>query len=661
MNDYIPQSDQSPLATRFYVSDCVHLVARYWPALFIVPALLMAAVVLYHISGTKYYGASASVYMDPSFGSRIQTESGRSTTPVLEDDEEALFSMEETICSDAMILRVLKKLNLTDDRSFLPSGVIKRIEANQIVTDARIIDSVRKRYSAGLINATRILKVYVEDKDPERAVKLAETFVSEFVLFLQEQKVESEIRLKENLLKQAEIVKSRAIEAEQNLNSFRNEHSDFLVEQDSNLFARQMQEAGTDLNKTNAELIKINSLLTGLDQIDANENPVRILNLSKGEYAVDFDQVLTKRADALVNLQDAQQRFGPSHSSYRAAYNQFKSIDQSIRNHAQEIKNSTRTRQSLLQQQKASLEQEMAMLREKFNDYKSASAEFRGLNGTVEREWSLYEKINDRILSLGDQADLSPNLATPLGDPIVPYNPTRKYLISIAAAAILLSAGWIVVVGTVLIMRGLPFTNSRQIQDILDVPVAGQLSKSDLSKPGVLSSLPLLTGSSKVVHLTSAAVGNGAANVCQMITEAYLEQGAEVTILQIADSPGVAEYEFRNQGVKTYLVLPSQIEVRKIRLAIRYFLNENPNRTIIIDSTGVSDQETKLALAKITNATVILVKENSVTRDQAKRWFQRFKKEAGNILALYQSTNFPMRGARKALPMRPATETFQLK
>lgn len=664
MNDQIQHPNQSPLTARFYLSDLAHLIGRYWFILFAVPALLIAGVVLFYLQGTKFYGASASVYMDPSFGSRIQTESNRGMPQAQQDDEQALFSMEETICSDAMILRVLRKLDLTDDPDFLPESINSRV-ANQLeVSDARIVDSVRKRFSSELINATRILKVYVEDPDPERAVLIAQTFISEFVLFLQEQKVDSEINLKKNLLSQAEKVKARAIAAEQDLNKFRNKYSDFLVEQDSNLFSNQMQEASSELNQTNAELIKLETLLAGFAQIDAKENPVRILNLAKGEYAVDFDQILSQRAAALVNLQDAQQRYGPRHANYRAAYNQFKSVDQSIQNHAQEIKNSTKTRKILLEQQKAAQEHEVALLRNQFNEYKSASAEFRGLQATVDREWQLYNKLNDRMLSLSDQANLSPNLATPLGDPIVPFKPTQKYLISAAAGAILLSTGWLVIIGALLILRGLPFTCPRQIQDLLDVPMAGCLTRKDLSKPGILSSLPLLTGSSRVVHLTSADPGKGSTNICQMVTESFLEQGTDVTILQVTDQPGIDEYHFNSDGVESFMIRPSQIEIRKLRLTIRDFLNHNPKRTIIIDSTAVTDPETKLALGKITNSTVILVKENGVTREQARTWFTRFKKEAGNILALYQRSNFPTGGTRKALPMKamnPATEAFQLK
>lgn len=662
MNDPIPQSNQSPLSTRFYASDCIHLIGRYWPVLFIVPALLVSGVLYLHLTSTKYYGASASVYMDPSFGSRISTESVKGESQVLRDDEAALFSMEETICSDAMILRVAKKLDLLDDPSFLPKSINKRIKKKKEVTEARIVHEIRKRYAAELINATRILKVYVEDTKPERSVLIAQTFIDEFVTFLQEQKVESEAGLKENLLKQAEVVKQRAITAEQQLNSFRSKHTGFLVEQDSNLFTTHMQESGKELNDTKAELLKLDTLLAGLEQIDARDNPVRILNLAKGEYAVDFDEVLAQRAAALIELQDIQQRFGPRHADYRSAYNRFKSIDQSIQRHAQEIKNSTRTRRILLDQQKNAQEHEMALLREKFNSYKSAGAEFRGLKGSVDREWAQYEKINDRILSLTDKADLSANVATPLGDPIVPFNSTKRHLIKLAAAAILLSAGWVVFAGAYLIFRGLPFTCHQQIQDILDVPVAGRLTRSDLSRSGVLSSLPLLTSSSKVVHLTSVDLIEGA-SVCQMVTESYLERGSEVTILQVSDRDGAALYEFKTPGVDIFQVFPSQIEVRKLRITIRDFISEHPNKTILIDSTGVTDLETKLALGKITNSTVVVIQEDGINREITQRWLERFKKESGNIIALYQTSNYPTRGVRKALPMKAAqsvAEPFQL-
>ena len=648
----------SPLAARFYVSDAAHLLKRHCPLLFLVPLLLLGGVVAYHFVGTKYFSASASVYMDPSFGNRIQTESTTAANGMA-SDEEALFSMEETICSEAMILRVLTKLGLLYDQEFLPKSITRRIDKGKDVTESRIVNAVRKRYGAELINATRILKVHVEDPDADRAVKIAETFISEFVLFLQEQKVQSEIDLKENLLAQAEQIKQRAIAAEKDLNKFRNKNDDFLVEQDSDLFSQKMLDASTELNSTNAELIRVTALLNALNQINPAENPIRILNLASGEYAINYDEVIAQRNDALVRLEDIRQRYGPSHSDYRAAYNQFRSIDQTIQNNAKELKASTQSRYDLLSTQKTTLESEMEKLRAGFKQYKSASAEFRGLDGSVERDWALYNKINQRILSLTDQAELSPNLATPLGEPIVPFKPSKKRIITASAAGVLLSMGWIVVIAAILILKGLPFTNSRQIQDVLGVPMAATLNKRDISDPEVLASLPLLTGSSKVLHLTAADQRqSGDQNVCQMITSAYRTQGMQVTVVQVSDIPGKHQYVFNDEGVDSFEVSPAQIEVRKLRLKIREFLNNDPNRTVIIDSSGLKNSETKLALGCITNSTVVLIRENGITREEAHSWISRFKGQSGNIMVLYQSQNFPKKpGLSKALPMKQKTPT----
>ncbi|MCB1063918.1 MAG: hypothetical protein KDN20_13475 [Verrucomicrobiae bacterium] len=642
-------TDQSSLSSHFYVSDLVHMARRYWKVLFIIPAVIAIAVLGYAAFGTKYYEATASVYMDPSFGHRIQTESnGRE--PQMQEDEEALFSMEETICSGPMVLRVLEKLNLAEDEDYLPKSILSRKKGEEEVSDSRLIDSVQDRYRAELINATRILKVHARDTSPERASMIAKTFISEFVVFLQEHRIESEKALKASLLEQSEQVRERAIKAEQELNSFRTQQPDFLVEQDSNIFIQQMQDVGSELSSTNSQLIKLKSLLDALDQIDPKENPMRIFTLSKGEYAVDLDGVIAQWASAQTHLEEMKERYGPTHGEYRAALNGFTSIDESIRKHAEEIKLSTGSKYAQLTQQKETLTQEMAELRERFNSFKLAGAEFRGLDGAVEREWDAYDRINQRILNLTDNAEVSPNLATPLGSPIVPFKSTKKEMISAAAAGMVLSVGWIVVVAAALVFRGLPFTSNRQVQDILGVPLVATLREGDEYASGSLASLPMLTDSRRIVYLTSPDARQGSPHVCRMVANAFLDKDQEVTVFRISDTP--QEESHRNKMAQFDIVdiSTSKTDFRELKRKIEQFLNDHPRQNVLIDSTAISDLETKLALSRIADSAVVIVSENGITRGQVEQWFHRLKSEMKNVLALYQTQTFLPEEAPLALP-----------
>lgn len=651
-------SPTSPPASHLYVSDLVHLVRRYGLVLFAVPALIFAGVALYAVFGTKYYEATASVYMDPSFGQRIQTES-RGNEPQTMQDEEALFSMEETICSGPMVLRVLERLNLAADEDYLPKAIVKRKHGEEEVSDSRLINAVEGRYRAELVNATRILKVHAKDTSPERASLIARTFISEFVIFLQEHRVESEKDLKANLLTQSEQIRERAIKAEQDLNQFRNQQPDFLVEQDSSLFTQQMQDVGSELSSTNSQLIKLKSLLDALGQIDSAENPMRIFTLSKGEYAVDLEAVIAQRSAAGIHLEEIKERFGPTHWEYRAALNGFNSINESIRKHAEEIKDSTRTKYDQLTQQKEVLTAEMADLRQRFTAYKSAGAEFRGLSSAVEREWEAYDRINQRILNLTDNADVSPNLATPLGSPIVPFKWAKKELVSSAAVGVVLSIGWIVVVAAILVFRGLPFTSKRQVQDILGVPLVATLRGGGDNLPGSLASLPMLTDSTRIVYLTSLEPQHGSPHVCRLVANAFLDKGQEVTIFRITDDLPERIHHFETSQIKTIDISSSRTDLRELRRSIEQFLADNPRQNVVIDSTSIGDLETKLALGRIADNAVVIVNENGTTRLQVEEWFRRLKSGMTNVLALYQTRQYLPDNGTLALPVAFAPNLSQ--
>lgn len=653
MNDYTTSAGSSPLSSRFYVSDLLHLLRHYWAILLIVPVLIVVAIALYAFLGTKYYAASASVYMDPSFGHRIQTESN-GKEPQIVEDEEALFSMEETICSPPMILRVLKSLKLDTDLEFLPQEIRERKMSGEDVPDSRLVDSVASRYSAELINATRIIKVHVRDDSPERASRIAEAFISEFVKFLQENRVESEKELKTALMAQSDKIRARAIEAEQNLNDFRSQQPDFLVEQDSNVFTQQMQDAATELSKANAELVRLRSLRDALEQIDAESNPMRILTLSKGQYAVDLESVVSQLTAADAKFEEVKEKYGVNHSEYRAASNQLTRLRDSLKDHASEIKVATTSKFDQLSQQKEILETEMKGLRDRFKTYKSAGAEFRGLQSAVEREWDAYDRINDRILNLGDGADMSANLATPMGASIVPHKSTKRKLISALAAGMVLSVGWVLVVAAILILKGLPFTSSRQINEVLGVPLISTAGKGRTMGPETLSSLHIFTHSNRVIYLTSTEVDAGGDSVCEMVSKTFLERGEPVTVVRICDAHPDARYSFESDRVKVVDVSSTQTGVKELKKNVKQYLKDNPLQNVIVDTTAVRDMETKLALGKVSSSAIVIVRKNGITREHAEKWFQRFRGKVENVLALYHAPEATRTEPRLALPLKSA-------
>ncbi len=644
------QSGRSPFSSHFYVSDLVHLARRYWLPLFLVPAVCLSLIAVYAVFGTKFYSATAAVYMDPSFGQRMQTES-IAKPPQTTEDEGALYSMEETICSGPMVLRVLKSLGLERDIDYLPPSIVARMEKGLPVSDSRLIDAVKSRYEAELVNATRILKVHATDTSPERAALIAEVFITEFVSFLQEQRVESETALKKILLEQSETIRERAVSAEKELNEFRKRQSDFLVEQDSDLFAQQMAGVATELSTTNAQLIRQKSLLDALTLIDARENPIRVFSLTKDEHPISLEGLIKQHSDAQVAIEEVKHRYPENHPEYVAAHDRFERINESLREHAAEIKEWASLRFEQLTDQKNTLEAEMVRLRQDFNEYKLAGAEFRGLTGAVDREWDAYARINSRILNLTENADLSPNLATALGDPIVPFKISRKKLISAAAVGMVVSVGWIVVVAAFLIFRGLPFTSTRQLQDILDVPLIGTIKNGNEIGSGSLSCLPFLATSRRIVYLTAINHQQESSKIRTMVTDSFLNKGKKLTVFRVTDNSFEGSHQFDDARVETVMVSTSQTDFVALKENIERFLEAHPQQNVLIDTTNVTDSETKLALGRIAESALVIVDENGDSREKVERWFRRLKEQMTEVLAVYQSRRNRQTEMDLALPI----------
>ena len=269
-----------------------------------------------------------------------------------------------------------------------------------------------------------------------------------------------------------------------------------------------------------------------------------------------------------------------------------------------------------------------------------------GMYPDVDATFSLINRTKSvRLADEIDEGELRANL-----DHARSLRPTKKEMISAAAAGMVLSVGWIVVVAAALVFRGLPFTSNRQVQDILGVPLVATLREGDEYASGSLASLPMLTDSRRIVYLTSPDARQGSPHVCRMVANAFLDKDQEVTVFRISDTP--QEESHRNKMAQFDIVdiSTSKTDFRELKRKIEQFLNDHPRQNVLIDSTAISDLETKLALSRIADSAVVIVSENGITRGQVEQWFHRLKSEMKNVLALYQTQTFLPEEAPLALP-----------
>lgn len=479
----------------------------FWLLFFPFLGAALAIVYLFFFA-TLYYESRALVFVDPKFDRILQVENVTSVA----SDLDSLNSLEKAMTSDSMILRVIEKLNLREDRSFLPASLGDELDRGNEISDSKLLKEIRgKRVQCALIRPTRLLELTVYDTDPARAQLIASTFVQEFEDFLGEQKRGEAQTSGSALREQAALAYDRALEAEKELEEFRISNPGLTVEQDHNLFAARLSEVGEELNRVSGRVLDLKSKVDTLSRIDPESDPISVFKIGGFETTEHVSDLLTQRGEAQAQLAAVSSKYTRSHPNYREAEKRYQDVEVQLKQLALDLKaslsgdyNAAATNEKLLRERVTDLQKQLGTV-------KSASSQFRAIQQKVETEWRIHEALQQKIGETSIITEKSTSITTEMSAPIQAHKPSKpsKPLIAILGGFLggLCSLG---IIG-VDFFRDTPFVSCRQLEKNLALNVLAETPASREDEDDRTALLTQMSSvllapqhrHSRVIHLTS--------------------------------------------------------------------------------------------------------------------------------------------------------------
>lgn len=454
--------------------DLIGILRRRLPWILILPAVCLSLALAYvYLLAEPLFQSKAMVFVDPMFDRALQINP---TMPGM-SDLDSLNSLEKTIISDTMILRVVNKLGLRDEPGFLPKSLRKLKEQGQDVPDSRLLKDLRaERFAASLIRPTRLIELSVLDPDPVRAQRIAAAFVAEFELFLGDQKRTEAGNSSGELRERAEEAYQNALLAEKELERFRNEHPDLTVEQDHQLFAERLTKMGEELNAVSGKVFNLRSRVETLRDVDPTKDPLQVISLGGFSGIEHVSELLNQRLNAHAALASVAEQFTESHPRYREAKSRVDELEGQMKKLAADLKNSLTADYEANVKNEAMLNQRVAELQTQLTSVKTASSQFRAIQQRVETEWQVHQTLRDRIGQTSIESEKSSNVTRLMSEPIVAHKPAKPSkpiaaLAGIAFGAFL--AGGLVGVD---LIRSKPFANRRQVEQSLAAKVVAEIA-----------------------------------------------------------------------------------------------------------------------------------------------------------------------------------------
>ena len=647
--------DPSDLLCLFDSTDFLYLWRKHAWLLILLPLLFGALAVYLALQMTPIYQTETSVYLRPNFDKEMQLEH---TTSKLEDAD-SLRSIEEALVSDSVILGMVDTLELRDDPDFLgadgrfpaytrwyrdhPSHFLVRSleevkswmgDEDTGPSDSKLLKNIRDRYQATLMPNTRTVHLTVEDYNPERSVEVANALIAEFLERFRNDRSAKELELRASLAEQSEKALKEAMAMEAELEAFRSDHSDVLVEQDSTVFHDRLLAGGNALAEAESEKSKLAGMIRMLEDVDPEKDPYQVFQILANRNQDYLSGLMQMQAAAKTSFAEARQKYTARHPSYQAAQTRLDEIENTMKEYAAEMKEGVTSEHAAATEKVAELRDSLSELRGDFVGLKSTGAEFRGIKEKMDRSWETYTQLQQKILDLDLDPQVTPTFVTTMSDAVVPDEKSKPRTAFFAAGGMFLGGLAALAILAWRYRRGMPFTARDQVRKQLRIPSLGHLDLSargdrDLGVTQLLESNELVgplfwTRESKITQVTAIESCQGGDLVGRALALSCARNDSAT--LLVSFRPGLnAPSQFASPLAPklTELELPVEVLLNppEFRSEIRRLAMEFDQ--VIIDSTNQKLQEVKLAIASVAQRTLLLVTKGGIPRGRYRDFIEQ--------------------------------------
>ncbi|MBI2377102.1 MAG: polysaccharide biosynthesis tyrosine autokinase [Deltaproteobacteria bacterium] len=217
----------------------------------------------------KIYAASAEITVEP----RLQEVMNENMTldDIASQEKGAFLNTQyETIESRAVLRRVAAQLNLTKDEGFLRDHGLNPNDKERLLDSSA--DAISRSLTVAPNKKSRIVKLTVEDRDPNRAARIANSIAQVYIDYSLERRLEDTRGASRWLDEQVEEYAKRLERAEHALFDFKKSYSlvSVSLEDRKNITAASLQTLTNRLVQSQATLLELEAKKRTLMELKSN-------------------------------------------------------------------------------------------------------------------------------------------------------------------------------------------------------------------------------------------------------------------------------------------------------------------------------------------------------------------------------------------------------
>jgi polysaccharide biosynthesis transport protein len=635
-------------------------------------AALLGALGLFAYAGTleKSYLAKGSVYLSSQAPLVLDI---RAVAPEETRDLEQMRSVEQGLSATTLLMKVIQENGLDRDPTFAAPNA----------GEQALVDRLKSRVVIELRRGTRLIDIRVSDRDPERARRMVESFVTEYEKWTNERQTLLTQKASDGLSREEVRLRQRMEASAATLQQFRQAHPIPGMEggETGSPVRDSLASLNAQLNEAKAARLKLEAQFEAFSMFDA-ANPQALSGLESSERGSEVLTQIRILQQKETEFNTIKERYLFKHPAYRQIANEIEGLKKNLAETVRTVGQSLEQRYGVAKDNEQKLAAAVALARTDAVDVEGVREQFRSMSRDAEADRTLHDAVDRRLRETSLAASVPSSVLRWEDEPLKPDKAASPRKIVFAAIGGLVGslAGLGLMIGQELGKRQV--RDAAAVEQALAAPCLVSLPTMEKSgdEAMVLVSAPASSGAeafrqlrvvlspaaseqtARTVLFTSALAGEGK-SLCALNYAAALAMQGHRTLLLDADlrEGGLSRQHLsgsdQNSGLGGYLAgkMDAAETCFTTSLANLYLLASGPVRSdaaellagtrfpslledafrwfdrIVIDtSTALASSDT-LAIARYADRVCLVVREGSSDLRQLKRTAELLRAAGGNL------------------------------
>ncbi len=351
-----------------------------------------------------------------------------------------LRTVEQNLTTDDLFGRIVEANDLKND-----PGFVEHLDGRK-PGKQRLVRQVASRVTVKARRGTRLIDVWVDDTDPERAQLLATSLVEEAIRQQFELRAAGSAMANEFLQKEAARLKQNLETSETALQEYKESNNAVSLEERQDITVEKLREINMNVTEAKANRLRLEA---DLAQVSSMERDARaLLNVQSIANAPEVLDAAKKITDQEAVIGNLRQRYLPKHPAYVQATSQLEELNEAMRRSALVAADRLQSEYNAALSSEQRLEQSLRDQEQVALDLNKLSVQYNVLSRQVESDLQLHEAVMKRLGETELAMGFGQSIFRVVQSPVIPGSPSwpKTNLIYILGAF----AGGIVGAGLIL-------------------------------------------------------------------------------------------------------------------------------------------------------------------------------------------------------------------